>query len=65
MERSDIKAKWAHLVPGAREQWSLLTGEDLDAVAGDRERLIALIQDRYGRSRAAAEREVDDWMERL
>ena len=40
-----------------------LTNDELDQIEGNREKLIGKIQERYGRNRAEAEKEVDDFME--
>jgi uncharacterized protein YjbJ (UPF0337 family) len=63
---------WDHLSAGWRqhgirvlEQWSKLTHEDLDAIAGDFERLVDTIQLRYGVQREEAELELVEWLEVL
>ena len=47
------------------EHWGKLTNDDWDIVQGKREELIGKIQERYGRKRDEAEREVDDWSRTL
>ena len=38
-----------------------LTDDEIEEVQGDRDKLEGLIQERNGRSKDAARREVDDW----
>lgn len=46
----------------AQERWGEITGDELDQAQGNREQLEGLIQERYGRSKEEAQREVDQWM---
>jgi uncharacterized protein YjbJ (UPF0337 family) len=45
-----------------RSKWGMLTDDDLDVIAGERDALIGRIQQRYGVEREKAEREVKDWL---
>lgn len=65
MNATEIKGKWNQVRGEARKQWGDLTDDDLDRVNGEREKLVGRLQERYGRTREAIEREVDDWMEKL
>jgi len=64
MNRDELKGKWTQLMGQARERWGELTDDDVARVEGDREQLIGLIQERYGKARAEAEREVDQWLQK-
>jgi uncharacterized protein YjbJ (UPF0337 family) len=44
-----------------RETWGDLTDDDVDRIAGKRDQLIGKIQEKYGKTREAVEREVDDF----
>lgn len=56
------KGKWAQLKGKAKEKWGELTNDDLDVIEGKRDQLAGKIQERYGRSKEEAEKEVDDWL---
>lgn len=57
---SDIFAgKWKQLRGKVKETWGRLTDDDLDAVEGKFERLVGMIQERYGYERDRAEREIE------
>ncbi len=56
-----IKGKWTQLKGSARSQWGRLTDDEWDQIAGDRERLLGKLQERYGWSREQAERDVEDY----
>jgi uncharacterized protein YjbJ (UPF0337 family) len=48
-----------------KEQWGKLTDDQIDQVAGRRDQLVGLVQEKYGIDRDAAERDVDGWLSKL
>jgi uncharacterized protein YjbJ (UPF0337 family) len=48
-----------------REKWGDLTDDDLDIIAGKREKLAGVLQERYGYSQIEADREIDDFLANL
>jgi uncharacterized protein YjbJ (UPF0337 family) len=65
MNTQEMKGRWKQLRGRAREQWGRLTDDDLDQIAGRRQVLVGRIQERYGKDLAAAEKEVDTWIDDL
>lgn len=65
MNRDEIEGKWKQLKGRAKEQWGDLTDSELDQAEGRRDRMVGLVQEKYGKTREDAEREVDSWMSRL
>lgn len=59
-----VEGKWKQLKGDLRGQWGKLTDNDLDVIAGKRDRLAGVLQERYGKRRDEIEREIDDWLER-
>ena len=57
-----IEGNWKQFRGEAQAQWGKLTNDDMDVVAGKREKLVGKIQERYGKERDEAERDVDNWM---
>ena len=62
------QAMWDQLAGGwkqfrgeIRKQWGKLTDDDLEYIAGKREKLIGRIQERYGMAEADAANQVDHW----
>ena len=49
----------------ARQAWSKLTDDDLANLNGKREQLAGKIQERYGIQKQEAERQIDEWINRL
>jgi len=44
-----------------RQRWGKLTGDDLEIVAGSKDKLVDRIQGRYGMAKEDAEAQFDDW----
>ncbi|SES01152.1 CsbD family protein [Salipaludibacillus aurantiacus] len=61
MNQDQLKGKWKQLTGETKKKWSKLTDDDLQHVDGNKEKLIGKIQERYGKSREDAEREVNAW----
>ncbi len=65
MNWDQIEGNWKQFKGSAREQWGKLTEDDLDVIAGNREKLAGKIQERYGIAREAADRQIDQYRSRL
>jgi len=44
-----------------RQQWGKLTDDDLETIAGNRDKLVGLLQERYGIAREEAQKRADQW----
>jgi uncharacterized protein YjbJ (UPF0337 family) len=65
MNWNQVEGNWKQLKGKVQTQWGKLTGDDLDVINGGRQQLVGKIQERYGKAQEDAEREVDDWMNKL
>jgi len=61
MNWDQIEGNWKQLKGKAKANWGDLTDDELQQVEGRREELVGLVQEKYGKARDAAEREVDEW----
>ena len=61
MNADTLKGQWHQLKGEIKTQWGKLTDNDLDQIAGQSEKLIGKLQERYGYARDRAEREVRDF----
>lgn len=59
-----VEGNWKQFVGKVRQHWAKLTDEDLDLIAGKREELAGLVQERYGVTRDEAEQLIKDWEKR-
>ena len=64
MDANILKGKWLQLKGSIREKWGQLTDDDVDRVEGSAERLVGVIQERYGYAKQKAEDEVDAFLTR-
>ena len=62
MNWDQIEGKWKQFAGSAQTQWGKLTSDEVDEVAGDRQRLEGKIQERYGVAKEDARKQVDDWL---
>ena len=61
MDWDRIAENWQHFKGNARRHWVRLTDDQLDLVAGRRERLACQIQEAYGISGEKAEKQLAAW----
>lgn len=60
---SDVfEGKWKQFKGTVRSKWGDLTDDDVDQVAGNREKLEGKLQEKYGYAKDDAKRHVDDWL---
>ena len=52
--------QWNQVRGSLKSWWGRLTDDDLDRIAGQKDRLVGLVQEKYGRTREEAEREVEE-----
>jgi uncharacterized protein YjbJ (UPF0337 family) len=57
--------RWQRLMHAARERWDRLTEDDVRNVRGNAERMISVLQDRYGMARDEAQKELTAWSRSL
>jgi uncharacterized protein YjbJ (UPF0337 family) len=65
MNTDILQGKWKQLKGQAKQRWGELTDDDLNRVEGNYEELVGIVQEKYGRSRAEAEKEVREFMDGL
>lgn len=58
MNKDTMEGQWKQLSGKAKAVWGELTDDELTRVEGNSERLAGLIQEKYGKTREEAEREV-------
>jgi uncharacterized protein YjbJ (UPF0337 family) len=61
MDWTRVEGNWKQMRGRVKERWGRLTDDDLTVIAGRRDQLEGMIQERYGYARERAEREIEDW----
>jgi uncharacterized protein YjbJ (UPF0337 family) len=62
MTRTQAEGMWNQVKGTAKANWSKLTDADLNRVAGRKDALIDLLQERYGIGWREAAKQVDGWI---
>lgn len=64
MNNDQIAGKWKQMKGEAKVMWGKLTDDELDIAEGHKDKLAGMVQERYGRTKEEAQREVDDFFSR-
>ena len=56
-----IEGKWKQMKGAVKQRWGKLTDDELDQLAGHRDKLVGKLQERYGINKDEAEKQVDEW----
>lgn len=65
MNWDQVEGQWLQAKGHVKSQWSKLTDDDLQNVAGKKMVLIGKLQARYGVLKDDAEKQVDEWLSKL
>jgi len=56
-----VEENWPYFDRKVKRNWDKLSDSDIQQIAGNRERLVEKIKERYGCSREKAESEIEDF----
>ena len=59
-----IEGNWKQFKGDVRLQWGKLTDDQLNVIAGKRDKLAGKIQETYGITKDVAEKQLSDWEKR-
>jgi uncharacterized protein YjbJ (UPF0337 family) len=62
MNWDQIEGKWKQFKGSVKQQWGKVTDDDLDYIAGSRDKFVGKLQERYGFAKEDAERATDEWL---
>ena len=65
MNKDILQGMWKQVRGDIKTKWGKLTDDELDQVAGHRDKLLGLIQQKYGEQREAAETELNKLLNKL
>jgi uncharacterized protein YjbJ (UPF0337 family) len=65
MNWDQIQGNWKQMAGKIRETWGKLTDDELETIAGRRDQLVGVIQNRYGVAKEEAEKQVRRFEETL
>jgi uncharacterized protein YjbJ (UPF0337 family) len=61
MNWDEVEGNWKQMKGAVKEKWGKLTDDDLDRIAGNREKLAGRLQECYGLHKQLAELQCDEW----
>jgi uncharacterized protein YjbJ (UPF0337 family) len=59
MTSNILAAKWKQLSGEIKKQWGKLTDDDLTRIAGEKEKLQGVLEEKYGYAKTKAKEELD------
>ncbi len=62
MDKDIFLGKWKQLKGEVKKQWGKLTDDDLDRAEGDRDKLLGILQEKYGYSKDQAREHLDRFL---
>jgi len=65
MNWDQIQGSWRQLQGQIKSKWGKLTDNDLTVIAGKRDQLAGMLQEKYGLAKEQAEKELDDFITSL
>lgn len=63
MNRDILEGQWKQIKGKVKQQWGRLTDDELEQASGSYDRLVGMIQERYGYSREEAMNEVNTFLD--
>jgi uncharacterized protein YjbJ (UPF0337 family) len=60
-----IEGNWKQFKGKVKVQWGKITDDQLDVIAGKRDKLAGRIQESYGISKDETEKQLTDWQKRM
>jgi len=58
-----LKGKWSELKGKAKKKWGKLTDDDLMVISGQKEKLVGVLQTKYGYAKEKAEEEYKSFLD--
>ena len=65
MNSDILEGKWKQLKGSVQARWARITDDEFDQINGNRERLVGMLQEKYGHQKDKARKEVDDYFDAL
>jgi len=63
MAKNILKGKWKKLKGSVRKKWGKISDDEIDQIKGDSQKLIGLLQEKYGYTKEKAEAQLAEFLE--
>lgn len=64
MNEDILKGKWHEMKGEVKKQWGKLTDDDLKTISGEKEKLVGVLQTKYGYAKDKAEDEYKSFIDK-
>jgi uncharacterized protein YjbJ (UPF0337 family) len=64
MNEDILKGKWSEMKGEVKKKWGKLTDDDLMVISGEKEKLVGVLQTKYGYAKDNAEKEYKEFIDR-
>ena len=65
MNTDIAEGKWKQLKGSVQAKWGKITDDEFDQIKGNRERMVGILQEKYGQHKDKVRKEVDDYFDTL
>ena len=65
MNWDQVAGRWKQMQGSVREHWGKLTDDDYQQIAGNRDKFVGVLQERYGIAKDEAQKRLDEWAKNL
>ena len=62
MNQDTWEGKWKQLKGTVKQKWGKFTNDDLEYMAGSKEKFVGRLQERYGIAKDEAQKQADEWL---
>ena len=62
MNWDQVQGNWKQMKGALKERWGKMTDDDLTMIAGQRDKFVGVVQERYGIAKEEAQRMADEWI---
>jgi len=64
MNEDILKGKWAEMKGEVKKKWGKITDDDLMVISGEKEKLVGILQTKYGYAKEKADNEYKEFIDR-
>ena len=65
MNWDQLEENWKQFKGAVKQKWGKLTDNDIEIIAGKRDKFAGKLQERYGMAKEEAEKKADEWIAAL
>lgn len=65
MNSDILEGKWKQMKGEVQNRWGKITDDDFAKIQGNRERFAGVVQERYGKNKEQAKKEVNEYIDSL